>query len=399
MSVKKIPALVGVDNRREDAALEVQGRAPSLHVRDAVNVDFTETGRVRLRDGVAMVTDTPFQFLWQSPLHGDCFATLGHDWVKVHSDWSHEVLLPDVARGHIEHMVLNNKVLMASEQGLFVYDGQHAMSFQLPTPAEPLLQQAANGSGDLSAGEYSVAVSWLRNGMESGLSALGSVVLTHQAAMDVVLPYCFDASITHVKVYVTEHSGSELREYAFLPIDQTQVQITNLQELSRSAAHQHLTAMKTGHSLGLWRGRLMVAQKNVLYFSEPMNYHLMDPRFNFVQLPQRIRFALPVDGGIWVGQQDHVVFLRGSDLKNMSMERKASQAPIAHSGILLGSEQVGAELSQGGAFTALWLAANGYVMGLASGQMVEVQQAHLQHLSASHAQSVGFGKRVFSLVT
>ena len=107
-----------------------------------------------------------------------------------------------------------------------------------------------------------------------------------------------------------------------------------------------------------------------------MNYHLMDSRFNFVQFPQRIRFAIPVDAGIWVGQQDHVIFLRGNDLKGMVMERKASQAPIPHSAMLLSSKDVSAEISQGGLFSALWLA-NGYVIGTASGQIVELHRQNL----------------------
>lgn len=400
MAVKKIPPFMGVDNLREDAALEVGGNSPHLFVRDAVNINFTETGRVEMRAGISKITDSAFEFMWQSPLHGDCFAKLNHDWVKVDpQDWSFKVLIQNIAQGRVEHIVLNNRVLMCCETGLYVYDGIEARTFTIDTPAAPILNQVSHYSGGLSAGTYAVAISWVNaNGMESALSELTNLTVSENSAFEIVLPYCFDRNVSHVKLYITDHEGGELLEYESLDITNSSAMITSVQNLSRSAANRHLTQMRSGHSLALWRGRLMVADRNVLYFSEPMNYHLMDSRFNFVQFPQRIRFAIPVDAGIWVGQQDHVVFLRGNDLKGMVLERKASQAPIPHSAMLLSSKDVSAEISQGGLFSALWLA-NGYVIGTASGQIVELHRQNLKQIHAENGQSVGLGGRILTLVS
>ena len=57
MATKKLQNWSGMDNRQEDAALEIGGKTPSLHIRDAVNVDFTETGRIALREGVTQLSD------------------------------------------------------------------------------------------------------------------------------------------------------------------------------------------------------------------------------------------------------------------------------------------------------------------------------------------------------
>ncbi|MGY2498914.1 hypothetical protein, partial [Klebsiella pneumoniae] len=93
--------------------------------------------------------------------------------------------------------------------------------------------------------------------------------------------------------------------------------------------------------LKYWRGRLLIANGNVLRWSEALAYHLHDERHGFVQMPQRITFVQPVDGGIWVGQVDHVAFLAGAEPGALSLSRKASRAPIPGSAILVPAEVVG----------------------------------------------------------
>ena len=132
-------------------------------------------------------------------------------------------------------------------------------------------------------------------------------------------------------------------------------------------------------------------------FSEAMTYHLTDERYNFIQFPQRIRFIEPVDGGIWVGQADHVVFLRGQDVKSMSIEHKASRAPLYGSSNLLHSDMI-KELSQGGTWCAVWLAENGFVAGTADGQLIELQYETIQGITAESCQLVGFADRIVSVV-
>ena len=89
-------------------------------------------------------------------------------------------------------------------------------------------------------------------------------------------------------------------------------------------------------------------------FSEPMAYHLHDERHGFVQMPQRITFVEPVDGGIWIGQVDHVAFLEGATPDALVMQRKTACAPVAGSSIQVLADTVGGDLSQGGSATVLW---------------------------------------------
>ena len=153
--------------------------------------------------------------------------------------------------------------------------------------------------------------------------------------------------------------------------------------------------MPSGKFLKLWRGRLLVARANRLLFSEAMAFHLHDERFGWLQFPQRITFVQPVEGGIWIGQVNHVVFLSGQDVANLTTMQTSGKPPVPESAILLGANEVG-ELS-GGLPVAAWLAENGWVMGTANGQLVETQAGVMSAIMGQAGQSVLFERRVLTL--
>ncbi|RLL50333.1 hypothetical protein D9K79_00860 [Acinetobacter cumulans] len=398
MSNKQIPPILGIDNTRHDDALEVRGKAPALHVRDAVNVDFTDAGNIKMRQGISRQTSKPLKNLWQSPLHGDCFASLYGDWVKFDPySWEHEVILPDAAEGKLKHIVVNNKVVMCSANGIFTYDGRKAQPLAISTPAAPMVSQSADGS--LHEGNYSFAVSWLRAGAESALSEISTVCLSQNSAAVFTFPLCFDDEVSHVRLYMTELNGSELRQAGEYPIDMLSLDLASMPDLGRAVSTQYLSPMKQGDYLNVWRGRILTATANLIYFSEPLAFHLMDERYSFIQMPQKITFIEPVDSGIWVGQFDHVAFLRGSDLKQLVLESKAAANPLAGSSFSADSALAGAELSQGGSHCAVWLSEKGYAIGTPSGQIVETQVKHLSNITGLNASAVGFDNRIVAIVS
>lgn len=396
MATKKLQNWSGMDNRQEDAALEVAGKTPSLHIRDAVNVDFTETGRIALREGVTQLSDKPLKYLWQSSLHGDCFAALGHDWVKINPmTWEHEILVAGVVTGPIYHQVLNNRIVMSCSTGLYVHDGQESHNLCIDTPAAPMPSQS--GDGSLSKGDYHVAISWLRDGQESALSESAKIKIESNGSININFPLCLDSSVTHVRLYMTEQNGGELRQIEDYPISQFSIQLSSAPQLGRAAIFQYLSPMRSGAYLKIWRGRLLSVQRNILYFSEPMAFHLTDERYNFLQFAQRITFIEPVESGVWIGQVDHVVFLRGNDPKGMIQERKPSTRPISGSSNIVKSEMLIPDIAQG-ADTAVWLAENGYNLGTSQGQLIEIQSNHLHNITAKSAQLVGFDQKIMAVV-
>lgn len=407
MAALKLFPIAGMNNVVADDGLQKGGDAPKTYVRDAVNIDITDTGRVKLRQGSKQVSHLKFQNIWQSSLHRDVFATLDGQFVKLNPQtWQYEVLA-DFGSTQLNYEVINNLVYIATGVGLWTYNGNTLQPLTIDTPAMPMIT-IQNYGGSLKSGTYSVAISWLRGEQESSLSQIASdrIESTSNSNFDdqsfvsiqVNLPYCLDQSITHVRIYVTDRNGGELLHHSDHPISTSSITLSSL-DLGMAARFKGLSPMPTGRYMKYWQGRLLTVDKNVLRFSEPMAYHLHDERFGFVVMPQRITFILPVDGGIWVGQVTHVVFLTGTNPSEMTFQAKTSHAPIADSAIEIDNNDIGSDISQGGNTTALWLAENGYVIGTASGQVIELQAGILQGLVAKSGRSVRLGRRVTTIVT
>lgn len=387
--------IVGMNTEVDDKALHRSGEAPRHFVREAINIDITASGEIALRQGVRKVSSTPFKNLWQSPLHGDTFATVGEDWVKVDPvTWTYETLATTGA-DPVCHTVLNNQVVMSGPNGIFVYDGQHAQPLTLTTPAAPFVQ-ASHGS--LLSARYGVALAWLRNGQESGLSEMTQVDLPNNGALEITFPLCLDSTVTGIRLYLTEPDGGELRREQDYPLNAGVLTVTAPPQLGAAAQLRNLSPMPPGQFIHYWRGRLITTKANVIRFSEPLAYHLHDERSGFILMPQRITFIQPVEGGLWVGQVDHVSFVRGAALDEMVITRKMSGAPIPGSSILIDADAIGGELSGGGSGAALWLARNGYVLGTADGQLVEVQRGVIGGVVGRAATSVELDRRVVTAV-
>lgn len=389
---------LGMNNAQADEALRRRagpGDPGGTMVRDAVNVDIHDTGAFSMRHGLRKLTDTPLKNLWQSPLHGDVFATLAEQWVKVNQqDWSIEPLAL-IGEGRVQHLVLNNRVVAAGPAGLHTYDGGQALPLTLARPAAPMVQP---GAGALHAGKYGAAVAWLRGDLESPLSPMAQIDVADGGGLEITFPLAIDPTVTGVRLYLTRQNGGELNRAGDYPAVLPQISVPLLPKPGAAAVWKDMDPMPTGLHLGVWRGRLITASANVLRFSEAMAYHIHDPRHSFVQMPQRITFVSPVDGGIWVGQVDHVAFLAGSMPQDLAYSKKTAQAPVPFSSTYLNTEMAG-EMAGGGAAVVAWLAANGFVLGSGSGQVAEMQGKRLKGIGGHAATSVGFAGRLTAAIT
>ena len=395
MPTLRLMPLSGINTVAEDAALQRGGDEPRLYVKDAVNVNITPAGKLDMREGVNKVSSTKLSHLWHSPLHADTFAVLDGDLVKVDAnDWSTEALA-HIGEGDTSYMVLNNRVLAAGPAGIFAYNGVTAERMAIDTPAAAIAITMPGGA--LVPGSYGIAVSWLRGKVESAVSAITHVVVANGERIDVSLPACFDSTVTHARVYVTKPDGGQLGKVEDYAISNASVSYTLFDEVGIQPQFQYCEPMPTGRYLSYWRGRLLTARANVIKFSEPMAYHIHDYRHGFVQMPQRVTFLAPVDGGIWVGQVDHVAFLQGVEPNQMEFQRKSARAPVPNSVVSLDADVAG-QYDQGGATTVAWLADNGYVVGTAGGEVIENSAGVLNGITAESGSSVVFGERLLTIV-
>lgn len=392
----KLTPLAGMNNVAEDPALMVGGDSPRVFVREAVNVNLTKAGRAELRPGMAKISSEKYRCVWQSPLHGDVFGMLGAQWVKIDPmTWTHEVL-SEVGDGDVYHEVLNNLVCVATPSGIYSFDGAKVERMSLDTPAAPYV---VTGEGSLNPGTYGVAVAWLRGSLESAPSAVSFVEVAQGEGLQITLPMSMDLSVTGAVLYLTTANGGELlREYEH-PLNAPTIMVTAPPKLGRPSQFANLSPMPPGKYLKYWNGRLLTTKANVLRFSEALAYHLHSERYGFVQMAQRITFVQPVDGGIWVGQVNHVAFLQGATLDSLQTLRKSSRAPVPGSAILVDAEVVGTNASPDGSPVAVWLAENGYVLGTSGGALSEIHAGVMTGITAKTGTSVVLDRRLITAVT
>lgn len=379
----------GIDNTSEDAAMVQGGREPYVYVRDAVNVNVTPAGKLDMITSGGKVTDSKYQSLWQSPLHKDVFAVFGEDLVKVKPDWTHDHLM-NIGGGHVVYEVLNNHVIAASKQGLFVYDGQTCQPLTIDKPPAPIADDNVENAKPSSR---SVAISWLRGSMESSLSDY----VTAGESANIVLPMVLDPTITAVNIYATSLGGTDMQLAGTVNSNATSYKIEADHALGMAAQFAHLSPMPTGKYLCYWRGRLITVTANVIRFSESLAYHLHDERHGFIQTSQRVTFIQPVENGLWVGQSDHVIFIQGTQPDDMTISIKSAQAPVPNSAIQIPSNDIG-EAAEGGSLVTVWLASNGYVAGSSAGQIIEYQAGRISNISAQSGTTVRFDRRLVTAV-
>lgn len=389
--MKRLTPLRGVDNVSDDESMSSFGREPFVKLRDAVNVNISSSGRVQLRETGIVATEIPYKNLWNSPLHADTFGTLNGELVKINPlDWSHESLNIEL-KGIVNYLVVNNFIVISDATALYKYDGLSVEKLTIGTPPTPMLNAV---DGSLFEGTYNLAISWSKNGRESALSNI--MTFEGEGGIHLVLPYNYSEDADQAVIYMTERNGSELLKVATLPVITATFTINSDKDLTRAAQFQNLSPMRTGKFLKLWRGRLLTADKNMLYFSQALNFHLCDERYDYIALPQRVTFVEPVESGIWVGQSNSVVFLSGNDVRDLRLVQTGAKAPVPGTALRVNSDLLG-ELSAG-LESILWLAENGYCIGTPSGNLVEAHANTLKGITAKGGQSVRFDDRIVTVL-
>ena len=389
--MKRLTPLRGMDNVSDDESMSSFGKTPFVKLRDAVNVNITSAGRMELRDTGTVVTEIPYKNLWQSPLHGDTFGTLNGEMVKIDTaDWSHLALNIQV-QGTVNYLVVNNFIVISDATALYKYDGLSVEKLTIGTPPTPMLNAV---DGSLFEGTYNLAISWSKNGRESALSNI--MTFEGEGGIHLVLPYNYSGDADQVTIYMTERNGSELLKVIALPVITATFTINSDKDLTRAAQFQNLSPMRTGKFLKLWRGRLLTADKNLLLFSQALNFHLCDERYDFIALPQRVTFVEPVESGIWVGQSNGVVFLSGSDVRDLRLVQTGAKAPVPGTALRVNSDLFGEAAA--GLESVVWLAENGYCIGTPTGNLIEAHANTLKGITAKGGQSVRFDDRIVTVL-
>ena len=161
------------------------------------------------------------------------------------------------------------------------------------------VQAAANGNGDFDAGEYQVALTFLKNGEESGATISSKISVPQGGGISLsFLPQGGDT----IRVYLSRTNGGEgMFRHSDWPLGTTSLELRKVQPMGKRLTTQFANKPPVGHIVRYFDGRLLIARGNTIFFTMPQQYGLCRLRRDFLPpFSARIRMIRPVDGGFFV---------------------------------------------------------------------------------------------------
>lgn len=315
-------------NNRQRAFLPVRdkyGRIKS--VRNAVNVDVDASGKLSLRPGCQRLTT-------QAGAHdgfscpAGTFLMEGQRLKRLEDDDT----LTDLGQLTGSPVVY----CYAPDGNVYLSDGlvnRRIVSGSLdawttPVPPAPLVYGASGGS--FPAGRYLAAVTFVTSdGRESGASPWVSVDLVDGSK--VVLqasPAAPHSGVSYVRLYMTQADGSVLHLRGTTTTGAVNFQVlTDDGGSGRVLDATHLLPMPPGRIIREYGGRMLVAEGNVLWISEPYDYGRVNMSKGYVQFSADVTVVEPVKTGVFV-VAEKTYFLGGQAVDNWQPIVKADYGAV-----------------------------------------------------------------------
>lgn len=328
----------------------------------ALNVDIGLTGEITRRGGFSEESTLCHKNLHQAD--GFMLATCGAALTAIHPNGAQHVIHPALGPDRVWYCNLpDGRTTYTNGLIQGVTDGVTGVERSVPTPAS--LGDPDTAFGALYAGQYRYHLTHVRlaDRLEGPAISSEPVTIAQGGLRLDGLPQ-LDGHAIHV--YLSGHDG----EGAYL----AGVATGGSFEYTGSNAALVLPCrtlgarpFPVGTYTAAWRGRVLVAQDNVLWASRANAPHLSDWR-DFKQLPARITAVQPVDDGVYVGTAKDLVFLSGTTWDQLAYVPTQRGPVVPGSGVTAPGDRV--KLGDGsGAGTAMLCIAGGEIVaGFGGGQ-------------------------------
>jgi hypothetical protein len=279
----KIDNFKGMDNRHRAEDL------PEGVMRNAVNVLFDDAGRVKRVQGATKVyAGTDIHSYWQG------YFVEGNQLKRLNSDNSAKTLAT-VGSHRAGFVRIGERVYVGNGTG-FVIEGDQVKSLGITPPAQqPVL--VARETGGLFAGDYQVAITFMRDGEESGCGTASRVTVSDGGGIYFSMP-TVPADVDTVAVYVSSVNGDDLYLYDEVDASATEVFIDSHQSTIRLET-QFLYPPALTEILAAHNGRLYWADGDLLRYSEPQAY-VYTKAGNWARFGADISLIVALPGALYV---------------------------------------------------------------------------------------------------
>jgi len=349
-----IGPFLGIDNRVPDNTLArvERGRKVGDYLRNAVNVDLTNSGTLQRRAGTTLEqAGSDCHSLWAEGEHAfyvDGTTLYAHPHEAV-ATWLTPSLPVSYAALGTDVVWSNGAVIQRIRNG-----ASGPLGVPVPNPA-PAVTVSAGGS--LDAGLYMVAfVATSPDGEESGATWPVQLDVPANGAISVAsLP-------ANTAVYVSPLNGDAL---FFAGTFGGSVTFSVTPAQGQQLRSIGMRPMPAGQIVRFHNGRLLVASGSTLFYSEPFAPALHNPARGYIPLISRITIMEPVANGVIV-VADKTYFLAGDDIEQAQLVEKLPYGAVE--GTAARTEK---DLS------VWWFSERGMVMSSEEGEVKNIQEEHV----------------------
>lgn len=335
----------------------------------AMNVDLGLDGEVTRRAGYTVVDPTCHKNLHQGD--GFMLATCNGDLKAVGG----ATLYPSLGVDRVWYCNLPDGRTTFSN-GLIngITDGATTTGWGIPLPTG--LGALTPINGDLFPGDYQYMLTYVRlaDGLEGAPEYSNPIAVPDGGVFLSGLPLLAGYKIN---VYLSSHNDDQ-GYLAGSTLNGTFSFIGQNDALTLPCRTSNLYPAPVGTVTAFWRGRVLVANGDTLWASRPHQYELFDLRRDFKAFAKPITLIQPTDDGLYVGTEDMLYFLAGTEFDKLQMVQVLRGSVVLGSGVMVSGEliQIGQGVGQGQAM--ICIADKGIVAGFNGGQIVKLTEGRYE---------------------
>lgn len=328
MKTSPIGPFLGINNRLPDFALSVRDKGDWL--RDAVNVDIDNAGRIRRRAVATLV---------QAMSNADSlYLTSATSGYLRRGAAIYAITLPAYSETLLKVLSADAPLSWSEFNGVLYYsngtdsgriEGGVAYPWGLATPSAPACTTVL---GSLYAGAYQVGVSYYNNvtGEEGGISASSNPSLSADGGIRVTLPGA-SAGATHVNVYFSTVNGSIPMWIGSYAIGTASIDVAAEPTRLRESSGRFESPLPAGTQIFMANGLLCSVSGNRINLGSPARpgyYIPIDGRqraegapmdYGYITFPAPVDLVIPTQFGVYVAYGDITQFFAGTDFAAAEM--------------------------------------------------------------------------------
>lgn len=367
----------GMNNRHDNVDLKVN------ELRNAVNVDILNSGKVRMRRGIKQALADPgahsvfgaekFMLYATATALKRATQNLAVSTLAANAAYANPLSYVEMFDKSVYFV---NEFLNGHVTSLGALE---AWGVAPPTVAPTLTSTDTATTKDR---EYQVTITYVLNtGEESGAPTAAKVMCGTSASIAVTnILQSTDPRVVYTRVYVSEVDGTMFYKYQDLPAGLTSTNIfTPLSILGQKLETMNMGLMPVGGQLvEYYNGRVYVAKGNIVYFTESLRYNLHNAVHGYYMFPERVTLLKSVDSGLFVSS-DMTYFIDGSPqpaTKGSTVELKP---------VLPYKAIEGAHCNMPKTKDVMWFSERGVILGKQDGSAVNVTEKRIAMDTAERA--------------